>query len=46
MSELTVCEAEIRDGIASSLETMPEAVPEPPENSIYNFNAILDEVEV
>ncbi|BAY77939.1 hypothetical protein NIES25_44090 [Nostoc linckia NIES-25] len=36
---LAACEAEIKEGIAASLEPMPEPVPD---NSVYNFNAILD----
>jgi hypothetical protein len=36
---LAACESGIKDGIAASLEPMPNPVPE---NSVYNFNAILD----
>jgi hypothetical protein len=40
---LAGCEAEIRDGISASLQPMPEPdKPEQLENSLYNFNAILD----
>ncbi|MBE9210219.1 hypothetical protein IQ244_27725 [Nostoc sp. LEGE 06077] len=43
MDNLDTCESEIKDSITSSLEPMPEAVPQSPENSIYNFNVILDQ---
>ncbi|MBL1199887.1 MAG: hypothetical protein FWK04_12565 [Nostoc sp. GBBB01] len=36
---LAACEAEIKEGIAASLEPMPEPIPD---NSVYNFNAIID----
>ncbi|MFN6565437.1 MAG: hypothetical protein RMY28_037330 [Nostoc sp. ChiSLP01] len=39
---LAACEAGIKEGIAASLEPMPEPVPQQPDNSVYNFNAILD----
>lgn len=36
---LATCEAGIKEAITASLEPMPEPVPD---NSVYNFNAILD----
>ncbi|MFN6540887.1 MAG: hypothetical protein RM021_031725 [Nostoc sp. EkiNYC01] len=39
---LAACEAGIKEGIAASLEPMPESVSQQPDNSVYNFNAILD----
>ncbi|MCF2149797.1 hypothetical protein IQ276_025895 [Desmonostoc muscorum LEGE 12446] len=36
---LAACESAIKDGIAASLQPMPEPVRD---NSVYNFNAILD----
>ncbi|WP_138500939.1 hypothetical protein [Nostoc sp. PA-18-2419] len=38
---LAACEAQIKEGIAASLEPMPEPDSKP-DNSVYNFNAILD----
>jgi hypothetical protein len=38
---LGACETEMMQGIAASLEPMPEPDPKP-DNSVYNFNAILD----
>lgn len=39
---LAACEAGIKESIAASLERMPDPVPQQPDNSVYNFNAILD----
>ncbi len=39
---LATCEAGIKEGIAASLEPMPKPVEQPPDNSVYSFNAILD----
>ena len=36
------CEAGIKDGIAAQFQPMPEPVAEKPDNSVYNFNAIID----
>lgn len=38
---LAACEAEIKEGIAASLEPMPQPEKQS-DNSVYNFNAILD----
>jgi hypothetical protein len=38
---LGACETQMKEGIAASLEPMPEPDPKP-DNSVYNFNAILD----
>jgi hypothetical protein len=40
------CEAEIKDAVASTFDLMPQPDPTPPEteNSIYNFNELLDSV--
>lgn len=35
---MAACEAEIQNGINASLEPMPQE----PDNSVYNLNAILD----
>lgn len=42
---MAACEAEIRSAIAANFEPMPEAVPKQPDDSIYNFNALLDLVD-
>lgn len=39
---LAACESEIKHGISASLEPMPQPDPQPLDNSVYNFNAILD----
>ncbi|WP_414546084.1 hypothetical protein [Nostoc sp. CCY0012] len=44
MDNLENCEVEIKEAVASTFDPIPEPDPEPTENSIYNFTAILDEV--
>lgn len=39
---IAACESEIKQAINASLEPMPEPDPHPLDNSVYNFNAILD----
>jgi hypothetical protein len=39
---LAACEAEVKNGITASLEPMPKADNPKSENSVHNFNAILD----
>lgn len=42
---LATSEAECRDAISAGFEAMPEVdVSDEPENSIYNFNEILDTI--
>jgi hypothetical protein len=36
---MAACEAELKDGINANFTPMPEP---DPDNSVYNFNAILD----
>ncbi|WGV25682.1 hypothetical protein [Halotia branconii] len=38
---LTSCESEIKDGISANFDPMPQPDPSQ-DNSVYNFNAILD----
>ncbi len=38
---LAAAESEIKDGISANFEPMPQPDPKP-DNSVYNFNAILD----
>ncbi|WP_017652552.1 hypothetical protein [Fortiea contorta] len=42
LSVLGSCEAEVKDAINSSFEPLPQPDPEPVEDSIYNFNLILN----
>lgn len=42
---MAACEAEIRSAIAANFEPMPMADSPPTENSVYNFNAILDSLD-
>ncbi|BAT53765.1 hypothetical protein NOS3756_27280 [Nostoc sp. NIES-3756] len=44
MAELSTCEGEIKDAITASLDPPPQPDPTPsqPENTIYNFNVILN----
>jgi hypothetical protein len=41
---LSACEYEIQSGISVTFEPMPEPEPQTPDsdNSVYNFNAIID----
>lgn len=42
--ELSTCEGEIKDAITASFDPPPQPEPTPPENTIYNFNELLDSV--
>jgi hypothetical protein len=41
---LAACESEMKSAIHASLQPLPQPDPKPPENSVYNFNAILDAI--
>jgi hypothetical protein len=41
---LGTCEAEIKGAITASFDPPPQPDPTPPENTIYNFNQLLDSV--